>query len=115
MGAGAGHIAKCVDKDMLNKLVMYDMSEKMLYRDQDKTYEVPVERMVGDEEVLPFEANSVDAIISSLSLHWVNDIPGTLIQAQRALKPDGLFIGAMFGGETLYELRCVERGHVSTK
>ncbi|TPX56971.1 hypothetical protein PhCBS80983_g04158 [Powellomyces hirtus] len=106
LGSGAGHIAKFVDKDMMDKLVMYDMSEKMLNRDNDvATYEVPVERVVGDEETLPFESNSVDAIISSLSLHWVNDIPGTLIQAQRALKPDGVFIAALFGGETLYELR----------
>ncbi|XP_042339149.1 arginine-hydroxylase NDUFAF5, mitochondrial-like, partial [Plectropomus leopardus] len=41
-----------------------------------------------------------------LSLHWINDLPGALRQIQRVLKPDGVFIGAMVGGETLYELRC---------
>ncbi|KND03452.1 uncharacterized protein SPPG_00935 [Spizellomyces punctatus DAOM BR117] len=105
LGSGAGHIIKFVDSDMMDKLIMYDMSEKLLYRDKDIEYEVPTERIAGDEESLPFEENSVDAIMSSLSMHWVNDIPGTLIQAQRALKPDGVFIGAMFGGDTLYELR----------
>ena len=66
---------------------------------------VPIERITGNEEHLPFAENSIDAIMTSLSLHWVNDIPGTLIQARRALKPDGVFIGAMFGGDTLFELR----------
>ncbi|TPX62767.1 hypothetical protein SpCBS45565_g06914 [Spizellomyces sp. 'palustris'] len=105
LGSGAGHIIKFVDSDMMDKLIMYDMSEKLLHRDKDIVYEVPTERIAGDEESLPFEENSVDAIMSSLSMHWVNDIPGTLIQAQRALKPDGVFLGAMFGGDTLYELR----------
>lgn len=64
--------------------------------------------MVVDEERLPFEQNSVDAILSSLSLHWVNDLPGTFIQIQRSLKPDGVFLGAMLGGDTLFELRWAD-------
>ena len=59
----------------------------------------------GDEEFFPFKENSFDLIISNLNLHSVNDLPGTLLQIRKALKPDGLFLGAMFGGETLYELR----------
>ncbi|KAJ3087729.1 hypothetical protein HK102_010429 [Quaeritorhiza haematococci] len=105
LGAGAGHVAKFLDGGMLDKLVMTDMSEKLLYRDADRQYAVPVERMIVDEEFLPFEENTFDAIISSLSLHWVNDLPGTLIQVRRCLKPDGAFLGCMFGGDTLYELR----------
>ncbi|KAJ3161191.1 hypothetical protein HDU86_007813 [Geranomyces michiganensis] len=105
LGSGAGHIAKFVDKEMMDSLIMYDSSEKLLHRDAGHSYAVPVTRIHGDEESLPFAPDSVDAILSSLSLHWVNDIPGTLIQACRALKPDGVFVGAMFGGETLYELR----------
>lgn len=58
---------------------------------------VPIERIVGDLELLPFPENSFDAVVSNLSLHWVNDLPGTLIQAQRSLKPNGVFLGAMFG------------------
>lgn len=58
-----------------------------------------------DEEALPFAQNSLDLIISTLSLHSINDLPGTLAQISRCLKPDGLFLGALFGGETLHELR----------
>ncbi|CAG8765069.1 33995_t:CDS:2, partial [Gigaspora margarita] len=66
---------------------------------------VEVERIVVDEESLPFEENSLEAVISNLSLHWVNDLPGTMIQIQRSLKPDGVFIASMFSGDTLFELR----------
>jgi NADH dehydrogenase [ubiquinone] 1 alpha subcomplex assembly factor 5 len=62
-------------------------------------------RVAGDDELLPFADSSFDLAISNLSLHWVNDLPGALLQLRRALKPDGLFIGAMLGGETLFELR----------
>jgi len=61
--------------------------------------------LVADEEVLPFANNAFDLVMSSLALHWVNDLPGALVQINHALKPDGLFLGAMFGGETLFELR----------
>ncbi|MBI1359119.1 MAG: methyltransferase domain-containing protein [Alphaproteobacteria bacterium] len=58
-----------------------------------------------DEEALPFADGSFDLVVSALSLHWINDLPGTLIQIRRALKPDGLFIGIALGGRTLNELR----------
>ncbi len=61
--------------------------------------------VVVDEEALPFADASFDLVVSALSLHWVNDLPGTLIQIRRVLKPDGLFIGAVLGGRTLIELR----------
>lgn len=66
---------------------------------------VEIERRVVDEEALPFEENSLDCVVCCGSLHWTNDLPGALIQIQRALKPDGLFIGAVCGGDTLFELR----------
>jgi len=62
-------------------------------------------RLVADEERLPFAPGSLDLVVSTLALHWVNDLPGVLVQIRHALKPDGLFIGALFGGETLTELR----------
>jgi SAM-dependent methyltransferase len=62
-------------------------------------------RVVLDEEQLPFADESLDLIVSTLGLHWTNDVVGTLIQARMALKPDGLFIGAFLGGATLTELR----------
>jgi SAM-dependent methyltransferase len=61
----------------------------------------------ADEERLPFAEASLDLVVSSLALHWVNDLPGALIQIRRALKPDGLFLAAVFGGDTLTELREV--------
>ncbi|CAG8447483.1 5182_t:CDS:10 [Dentiscutata heterogama] len=105
LGSGCGHIVKHMDRDISNKLVMCDMSEKMLERDKNIKYDVEVERIVVDEELLPFEKNSLEAVISNLSLHWVNDLPGTMIQIQKSLKPDGLFLASMFGGDTLFELR----------
>lgn len=61
--------------------------------------------VVADEEFLPFGGNRFDLVIALLNLHWINDLPGALIQIRQALKPDGLFLGAMFGGATLSELR----------
>lgn len=61
--------------------------------------------VVADEEALPFAENSFDLVIAPLTLQFVNDLPGTLLQIRRCLRPDGLFIGGMFGGATLQELR----------
>lgn len=84
---------------------------------------VEIERLQGDEENLlqVVRPNSQEAVVSCLSLHWVNDLPGlssslftacsrpmsigALVQIKEALQPDGLFLGAMFGGDTLFELR----------
>jgi SAM-dependent methyltransferase len=62
-------------------------------------------RVVLDEERLPIAPASLDLAVSSLALHWTNDLVGALIQIRQALKPDGLFLGAMLGGATLTELR----------
>ncbi|MDX1737289.1 MAG: methyltransferase domain-containing protein [Alphaproteobacteria bacterium] len=60
---------------------------------------------VSEEDLLPIRPESLDLVTSNLSLHWVNDLPGALAQIRQSLKPDGLFMGAMLGGESLYELR----------
>ena len=62
--------------------------------------------VVADEEALPFGAEAFDAITSVLALHWVNDLPGALVQARRCLRPDGLFLATLLGGETLAGLRA---------
>jgi SAM-dependent methyltransferase len=67
--------------------------------------EVKSNTVAADEEALPFRDGSLDLVVSALALHFVNDLPGTLVQIRRALKPDGLFLAAMLGGETLTELR----------
>ena len=63
--------------------------------------------VVADEEALPFRDASLDLVVSGLALHSANDLPGVLAQIGRALKPDGLFLAALLGGETLIELRQV--------
>ncbi|XP_025942350.1 arginine-hydroxylase NDUFAF5, mitochondrial isoform X3 [Apteryx rowi] len=68
--------------------------------------EIPTVSVVADEEFLPFKEDTFDLVVSSLSLHWVNDLPRAFREIHQVLKPDGVFIGAMFGGDTLYELRC---------
>ena len=62
-------------------------------------------RLALDEERLPFADESLDLVVSTLGLHWTNDVVGALIQIRRALRPDGLFLGALLGGSTLTELR----------
>ncbi len=62
-------------------------------------------RVQADEEALPFRDQSLDLVVSGLSLQLVNDLPGALVQVRRALKPDGLLLAALLGGSTLHELR----------
>jgi SAM-dependent methyltransferase len=62
-------------------------------------------RVTADEELLPFATERFDLVVSALGLHWVNDLPGTLAQIRRTLKPDGLLLAVLAGGETLTELR----------
>lgn len=72
--------------------------------------------LVLDEEFLPFRECCSDLVLSTLSLHWVNDLPGTLAQIQRILKPDGLFMAAFLGGETLKELRdCLQAAELQLR
>lgn len=61
--------------------------------------------VVADAEALPYADGSLDLVVSALALQFVNDLPGTLIQIRRALKPDGLLLAALLGGDTLIELR----------
>ena len=70
----------------------------------------PAPRLAADEEYLPFAAASFDLVVASLALHWVNDLPGALIQLRMALKPDGLLLASMPALGTLAELRqaCTE-------
>lgn len=60
---------------------------------------------IGADETITLEPGAYDLIVSGLALHFVNDLPGVLVQVRRALKPDGLFLAALFGGDTLAELR----------
>jgi SAM-dependent methyltransferase len=66
-----------------------------------------VPAIIGSPEQLPAAPQSLSLVTSVLALQWVNDLPGALVQIRRALKPDGLFLGALAGGSTLHELRDV--------
>lgn len=94
-GAFVDHIAP----EKVGQLVQCDLAERMVAQAPSLL------KLVADEEALPFAHNSLDAIFSTLSLHWVNDLPGCLIQCLQALKPDGLFLAVMPGPHTLQELR----------
>jgi SAM-dependent methyltransferase len=97
-GAFARALASSPARERVGFLVETDLSLAMLAGR-------PGGRLVADEERLPFGEESLNLVVSGLSLHWTNDLPGALIQIRRALKPDGLFLGALLGGATLTELR----------
>lgn len=103
LGAHRGELARRLagGRKGVETLVMCDLSEAMMRAASP----ADAPRVAADEELLPFAEASFDLAVSNLSLHWVNDLPGALVQLRRALKPDGLFVGAMLGGETLFELR----------
>jgi len=102
LGARNGHFFKALAESdaraNIDLLIETDLSGRML-GGRDTL------RLVADEERLPFGDGTLDLIVSTLALHWTNDLVGALIQIRRALKPDGLFVGAIFGGATLTELR----------
>ncbi|KAL7624254.1 hypothetical protein AAE478_005814 [Parahypoxylon ruwenzoriense] len=92
----------------IDHLLAVESSEALLYRDADLEFNKHINmtrQVLTDEETLPFEANTFDLVLSSLSMHWINDLPGVLAQINNILKPDCAFMGAMFGGDTLFELR----------
>lgn len=130
-GAGAGHVhrAICADDSLVGgiqdgepsgggiggvrKLVQLDSAATLLQRDTDSEFEgshrCDTYRLhVKDEEaILPFPDGTFDLVISSLALHWINDLPRVFSEIHRVLKPDGCFLFAMMGGsETLPELRA---------
>ncbi|MBN2751481.1 MAG: methyltransferase domain-containing protein [Rhodospirillaceae bacterium] len=65
----------------------------------------PSPTVIADEDALPFSDSCADLILSCMSLHWIDDLPGLLAEAFRVLKPGGLFLASLPGEETLHELR----------
>ena len=102
LGCHGGDMAAHIpDRSAVETLINSDLSPKMAELAHAKN---GAASLTSDEEFLPFKEQSLDLVVSNLSLHWVNDLPGALTQIHRALKPDGLFLAAMLGGETLNEL-----------
>jgi len=98
LGARDGFLARQLATQNAT-VVAADLSEKMLASHHDTLC------VVADEELLPFAPRSFDLAVSNLSLHWVNDLPGALVQIKNSLRPDGLFLATLLGGQTLIELR----------
>lgn len=105
LGCHAGELSQALAAiGKIETLVQADLSPDMARLAQARTIKPTV---VMDEEQLPFALSAFDIVMSNLSLHWVNDLPGALAQIRLSLKPDGLFLGQVLGGETLFELRTV--------
>ncbi|XP_026480349.1 arginine-hydroxylase NDUFAF5, mitochondrial-like [Ctenocephalides felis] len=103
-GCGRGYISKNVSHDNIEKLIMCDMSSKML--DQAHCAEgLVTSKHTLQDDYLHFEESSIDLVLSSMYLHWINDLPGCFKSILKSLKPDGVFMAALLGGDTLYELR----------
>jgi SAM-dependent methyltransferase len=102
LGCHGGEVAAVLrDRGGIETLVQCDLSAAMARRAASNGRAT----LVADEELLPFAPEVFDFVVSNLSLHWVNDLPGCLLQLRQCLKPDGLFLAAMLGGDTLHELR----------
>jgi NADH dehydrogenase [ubiquinone] 1 alpha subcomplex assembly factor 5 len=140
LGANACNIARILTKEdpddysakpiseplqsRIGQLTAAETSRTLLYRDADLPFndKISIKRDVLDSaEILPYAPNTFDAVLSSLSLHWINNLPAVLAQINSILKADSPFIGVMLGGDSLYELRTSlqladldRRGGVST-
>jgi len=111
IGCGRGYVTRHITGHSVKKLIAVDSSPEML----DQCQLPAAEEELDSSKVLLdfdspgglslFEDESVDLVTTNLSMHWVNDLPGLFKEVNRILKKDGAFIGSMFGGETLFELR----------
>ena len=102
-GVEADPIAK-----RIGSLTCADTSETLLYRDAAEPFNENIDitrHVLANPEYLPFEPETFDLAMSSLSLHWINDLPSVLTQINKSLKPDAPFIAAMSGGDSLFEVR----------
>jgi len=104
LGCHGGEIACALPPGRIGTLIQADLAEEMAVRARANS---PGPVLALDEEALPFGLGVLDVVVSNLSLHWVNDLPGALSQIRMALKPDGLFLAQVLGGATLNELRNV--------
>lgn len=103
-------LAKSLAKQDSSRFIVHTNSS------QDIHHLIPHQVCVCDDEWLPFRHASFDLILSNLTLHWANDLPGALIQIRHALKPDGFFLAVLFGGETLRELReCLYEAEMNVR
>lgn len=107
LGCGRGYVSKGISSDNVKELICCDVSQVIADQANCLDENVSLKRIIVDEEALSdaIEPASVDLVISNLTLHWVNDLPRCFDEIMKILKNDGVFMGAIFGGDTLYELR----------
>lgn len=106
VGCHGGEVAKNLGpRGGIETLIQCDPSPAMTAKAAKAKRETHGVSFAADEEFLPIKPESFDLVMSNLSLHWANDLPGALVQIRQALKPDGLFLAAMLGEGTLQELR----------
>jgi NADH dehydrogenase [ubiquinone] 1 alpha subcomplex assembly factor 5 len=110
LAGGRGGVRRLLELDSSPAMLAASAADEAASRtsgtaEEDEEEELEVERREMDDECPRLEVASTDLIMSSMALHWVNDLPGTLSACRRALRPNGLFLGAMLGGETLAEMR----------
>lgn len=99
IGCHGGEVAKTLgERGGVETLLQCDLSPKMAQKAGGISF-------AADEEFLPIKDGSLDLVLSNLSLHWVNDLPGAFVQIRKASKQDGFFLGAMLGENTLHQLR----------
>lgn len=118
LGSGKGYVTRHLTNHSVEKIYAVEFSPTMLQQCVMPQPEenIITEKILYDEDILtsgdeslqklPFEDESVDIVTSSLAMHWVNNLPGLFKEVKRILRKDGVFIGSMFGGETLFEMRC---------
>lgn len=118
LGSGRGYVTRHLTNHSVDKIYAVECSPTMLEQCEMPREEENIisKKILFDEDILtsgdvslqrlPFEDESVDIVTSSLAMHWVNNLPGLFKEVRRILRKDGVFIGSMFGGETLFELRC---------
>jgi NADH dehydrogenase [ubiquinone] 1 alpha subcomplex assembly factor 5 len=99
IGCHRGQMAEVLPPDRVGALLGFDRASGMVAGVED------FPTFIADEEAIPIADNSMDLVMSCLNLQWVNDLPGALMQIRRILKPDGLFLAAIVGGNSLTELR----------
>ncbi|KAJ6218292.1 hypothetical protein RDWZM_009449 [Blomia tropicalis] len=106
LGCYKGQIADNLTDETVDRIICCSSSPNSLDKIEERR-DLKIEKLlIDDEENFKLEANSVDLVISNLYLHWVNDLPKLFGNIISTLKEDGVFIGSMFGGQTLFELRC---------
>jgi len=102
LGCHGGTLApRLLGQNAVERVVQCDLAPRMACRAARNGQPA----VAVDAEALTFPPGTFDLVVSLLDLQWVNDLPGALLQVRQCLKPDGFFLAALFGGDTLHELR----------